>query len=255
MSGSAGAAARGHAGTGLLARALALALPLCLGFPVAAFGQLVGNEPEHSPYRDILTHQGLTLFAGRFAGNANAAGTGVRPGLMVGGRLQVRVSAAFDIWASFGEVMTSRLRIDAGGTVNDTAKVLGNMDVKLLGIDLGLGINLTGDKTWHGFAPYVGLGFGIMAPTTKVVDPGGFELGTDFAVVPTLGTRFFISRNLALRFEARDYYFRYTFPLAFFDRSFAGHKDFSPVLPQSAGDREWYQNYTFSFGLTYGFDF
>ena len=172
--------------------------------------QQVGTAPEHSPFQDILTHEGFTLFVGRFAGNPNDAHTGVRPGLMLGGRLNVRLSGALDISATFGEAFTSRLQIDAGG---DTARIMGNLKVRLLAADLGLQLNLTGDKTWHRLAPYVYLGGGITAPSAKVVDPGGFELGTNFDVVPALGTRLIISRSLALRFEVRDYYYRYQFPV------------------------------------------
>ncbi len=212
----------------------------------------MGNAPERSPYRDILTHQGFTLFAGRFAGNTAAAHTGARPGFMLGARLQVRISSAVDIWGTFGEVWTSRLRIDAG---SDTAKIIGNLNVKLVAADLALALNLTGDKTWHGLAPYAALGVGITAPSAKTVDPGGFELGSNFSIVPTIGTRLFIARSLAVRFEVRDYYYRYTFPLSYYARPFNAHADNSPVLPLSESDRQWYNNFTLWAGVTYGFDF
>jgi len=221
------------------------ALALCLWAgasvrPLAA--QQVGVAPEHSPFADILTHESITFFAGRFAGNANDAGTGARPGLMLGARFQVRLSSALDAWLTLGEVSTSRLRIDAGG---DTAKAMGNLTVKLLAADLDLALNLTGDKTWHGLAPYVALGAGIAWPSTKVVDPGGYELGT----------RYFLSRNLSLRFEARDYYYRYSFPLFYFDRPYAPHTNGDPVLPANGPDRVWYNNVTFWVGVSYGFNF
>jgi hypothetical protein len=233
----------------------ALALALLPGLPAALVAQQVGTAPERSPFQDILTKQGFTVFAGRFAGNANAAHTGARPGFILGGRLDVRVSGAMTVSATVGEVWTSRLQINAGGTVSDTAHDMGNLDVRLVSADLGLQLNLTGDKTWHRLAPYVALGAGLTTPTSNVVDPGGFALGTDFTVVPSIGTRFFISRNFALRLEARSYYYRYTFPLAYFDRPYAGHANYAPVLAQTVGDREWYQNFTVWVGLTYGFVF
>jgi hypothetical protein len=234
-----------------LAAACAVALCLCAIAP-AAPAQQVGTAPERSPFRDILTHQAFTLFAGRFAGSAGAAGTGARPGLMIGGRLDVRVSSALGITATFAEAITSRLRIDAGG---DTAKVMGNLNVRLISADLGFTLNLTGDKTWHRLAPYVAIGAGLTTPSAKVVDPGGFQIGTGFSVVASAGTRIYVSRNLALRLEARDLYYRYTFPLAFFDRAYAAHANGTPVLSNSVGDREWYQNYIFWVGVTYGFNF
>ncbi len=229
-----------------------LLLSLLLVAPGALAAQQVGTTPERSPFQDILTHETFTLFAGRFAGNTNAAGTGARPGLMLGARLNVSVSSALDISATVGEVFTNRLRIDAGG---DTARVMGNLNVRLIAADLGLQLNLTGDKSWHRLAPYAYLGLGVTTPTAKVVDPGGFELGTDFTVVPAIGTRLFVSRSLSLHIEARDYYYRYTFPLFYFDRPYAAHADKSPVLANSVGDREWYSNLALWVGVTYGFNF
>lgn len=235
----------------LLALALAVPLSVCASVcPVLA--QQVGTAPERSPFQDILTHEGFTLFAGRFAGNATAAGTGARPGLMLGARLNVHISSALDISGTFGEAFTSRLRIDAGG---DTARNIGNVKVRLLAADLGFQLNLTGDKTWHHLAPYVYLGAGITTPSAKLVDPGGFELGTQFDVVPALGTRLFISRGLELRLEARDYYYRYSFPLSFITLPYAGHADYSTINSVLVGDRVWYNNFTLWVGVTYGFNF
>ncbi len=247
--------ARPHRRTAALRRlAVVVAVPLCAcaSVPRLLRAQQVGTAPEQSPFKDILTHEGFTLFAGRFAGNASAAGTGARPGFMVGGRLQIRLSSALDVWATMGEVWTNRLRIHAGG---DTARIMGNLNVRLIAADLSLAINLTGDKTWRGFAPYVGLGGGLATPSAKVVDPGGFELGTNFTIVPTIGTRFFISRSLALRLEARDYYYRYSFPLSFVGLPYAGHANYSPVNSLDVGDRVWYNNFTLWVGITYGFNF
>jgi len=246
--------ARGPRGPGKLARALALAVPLCLCAAVPAASQQVGNAPEHSPFRDILTAEGLTFFAGRYAGNPTDAGTGVRPGLMLGARLDVRITNGLGVYATFAEVRTSRLRIDAGG---DTAKDLGNVNVRLVAADLGLVLNVTGDKTWRGLAPFVGLAAGVVAPTARVVDPGGYELGTQFSVVPSLGTRFFVSRRLSLRVELRDYYYRYSFPIAYAALPYAGHATtgYSPINSIDVGDRVWYNNFALMAGVTYGFNF
>jgi len=221
--------------------------------PLSAQG-VVGHQPEQSPFRDIVNKQGFTFFAGRFAGNTGPAGVGARPALALGARLQVRLSGPLDFWATFAEASSSRLVIDASG---DTAKVAGVQDLRLLLGDLALALNLTGNKTWHGFAPYLGMGLGISAPSHSVLDPGGFQITTAFALMPTFGTRWFLSHSLALQLEARDYYFRYQYPLSFFapTRPFAEHKDGSPVLPLSQSDRAWAHNLTLWLGVTYAFTF
>ena len=234
---------------------LAAALCACAVVPAPLSAQdVVGHQPEQSPFRDIVNKQGFTLFAGRFAGNTGPAAVGARPGLALGARIQVRLSGPIDFWATFAEASSSRRVIDASG---DTAKVTGVQDLRLLLGDLALALNLTGNKTWHGLSPYVGVGLGVAAPAHKVLDPGGFQITTAFALMPTIGTRWFLSRSLAFQLEARDYYFRYQYPLSFFapTRPFAEHKDGSPVLPLSQSDRAWAHNLTLWLGVTYAFTF
>lgn len=228
--------------------------------PAALRAQIVGNEPEHSPYRDIIYHESFTLFGGRFAGNAGAAGVGVLPSAAFGGRLAVRLSGPIDFWATFGEAPSSRHVIIADTAVTHTDSARRGSDIKLPMVlaDLALVLNVTGDKTWHRLAPYVGLGLGVVAPTRSVTDPGGFQVGLNFALVPTLGTRLFLSDALALRLEVRDYYFRYQYPLAFFDSlnlHYAGPPPRAAVLPLGTTDRQWANNLTLWVGVAYGFNF
>jgi hypothetical protein len=237
------------------ARAALLAAALCTAaVPALAAQEVVGHQPDESPFRDIVNKQGFTLFAGRFAGNGGPARVGARPGLALGARLQIRLSGPVDFWATLGEVSSSRRVIDASG---DTAKVTGVQNLRLLLGDLALALNLTGAKTWHSFAPYVGFGLGVTSPSHSVLDPGGFQITTAFALMPTIGTRWYFSRSLALQLEARDYYFRYQYPLSFFapTRPFAEHPDGSPVLPLSQSDRAWAHNLTLWLGATYTFTF
>ena len=257
--------ARGHGGTGRRAARKtwapwAFAVPLCLCGPVPAVSQTVGHEPDRSPYRDIVNHESFTLFAGRFAGNAGPAGVGVLPGTAFGGRLAIRLSGPVDFWLTFGEAASSRHVIIADTTVTKTDSAKRGPDTKLplvLG-DLALVLNVTGDKTWHRLAPYVGVGLGFVAPTKSVTDPGGYRVGFNFALVPTVGTRFFLSDALAVRLEIRDYFFRYQYPLAFFDTlnlRYAGPPPRPAVLPLGTSDRQWANHLTLWVGVAYGFTF
>jgi hypothetical protein len=227
---------------------------------VPAISQEVGNPPEHSPYRDIITHQSFTLFVGRFAGNAGPAGVGALPAAAFGGRLAVRLSGPVDFWVTLGEAASSRHVIIADTSVTHTDSAKRGPDIRMplvLG-DIALALNLTGDKTWHRLAPYVGLGLGFVSPTRSVTDPGGFKIGFNFAFVPTVGTRFFLSDALAVRAEIRDYFFRYQYPLAFFDTlnlRYAGPPPRSSVLPLGTADRQWTNHFTLWVGVAYGFTF
>jgi hypothetical protein len=249
---------RGGRGTrGAASRGLGLALAAVLGVGGTAPARLaaqevVGHRPDQSPFRDITNKQGFTLFVGRFAGNTGPAQAAARPGLIVGARLQVRLSGPLDFWATYSQASSSRRVIDASG---DTAFVVGVENLRLLFGDVGFGLNLTGNKTWHRLAPYVGLGAGISTPAHTVLDPGGFQITTAFALMPTIGTRWFFSRSFALQLEARDYYFRYQYPLSFYNRPFTGHTDGTPVLDVSQSDRAWAHNVSLWLGVTYVFTF
>jgi len=250
--------ARARAGGGR--RLWALAVPLCLCAPVPAVSQVVGNPPETSPYRDIVYHESFTLFGGRFAGNAADADVGALPGAAFGGRLAVRLSGPVELWATLGEAVSSRHVIVADSSVTHTDSARRGPDIRMPMVlaDLALVLNVTGDKTWHRLAPYAGLGFGFVTPTHNVTDPGGYQVGFDFALVPTIGTRYFLSDALAVRLEVRDYFFRYTYPAAYFDSldlHYAGPPARSSVLPVGSGNKSWTNNLTLWVGVAYGFSF
>jgi hypothetical protein len=229
--------------------------------PAAGVSQVVvGNTPDRSPYRDIVSPQSLTLFVGRFAGNSGAAGVGARPSLAYGLRLGIRLSGPVEFWATVGEAASSRHSIIADTSVTHTDSARRGPDIKLplLLADLALALNVTGDKTWHGLAPYLGLGLGVVAPTHTVSDPGGYSVALNFALTPTIGTRWVLSDALSVRIEARDYYFRYQYPLAYFDTlnlHYAGPPPRKSVLPLGTVDREWANHVTLWLGVSYGFTF
>jgi hypothetical protein len=228
---------------------------LCLGaFVPSLLSAQVGHDPARSPFRDITTHQGLSIGFGRFAGNRTVAGVGARPGFMVGVRFDTRLSGPADLAASIWRIGSSRRVVDP--TQDTTSRYSEPQDVTLLAADLGLMLNLTGAKTWRGLAPYLGIAAGVVSPARGVTDVSGYQLNTNFSFVPTLGTRAFIGRQLALRLEARDYYYRYEWPLDFY-RTFndANDNPLPPVLGADVADRQWAHNFALSVGLTYAFTF
>ncbi len=237
-------------------RLLRLCVSACLALgaavrPVVA-QDAVGHEPEHSPYRDITNHQAFTIFVGRFTGTPGPAGVGAQSATAFGARLQIRLSNPIDLWATFGEAASRRLVIDAA---TDTAKSLGVQRMNFLLADLGLAINLTGDKTWHALAPYVGVGLGIVRPSHVTTDPGGFQLGTAFTLMPTIGTRWFVARPFALHFEVRDVLYRIAFPLQYYNSYWIAASGAQPILSTSVPDRQWTHNFVLWVGASYTYTF
>ncbi|MBI1723798.1 MAG: hypothetical protein HYR48_07815 [Gemmatimonadetes bacterium] len=230
-------------------RCLAAAAFLLTACPPVRLSAQVGHDPSRSPFHDLTTTQGFSLSLGRFAGNRTVAGVGARPGILVGVRFDTRLSGPADLWASVARIASSRRVVDPTDTV---LEVTGPVDMPLIAADLGIALNLTGAKTWHGIAPFVGIGLGILAPTKAATDPGGYRAASNFSFVPTLGTRVVLGRSLAMRLDARDYYFRYEWPLAYYGLDADGNP---LLLDESTPDRQWTHNVALSVGLTYTFTF
>ncbi len=221
--------------------------------PAAARGQ-VGHDPGRSPFRDITTRQGMTVLAGRFAGNRAEAGVGARSGPMVGVRFETRLSGPLDFTATVVRIGSSRLVVNPTVDPDSAARVSGPIDMALLGFDVAFTLNITGAKTWRGLAPYVSVGAGVLAPTETVQDPGGYKAGSNYVLVPAVGLRWYASRRLALRFEARDHYLRYEWPRAYFFPTDANNNPLPPVL-SNTGNEQWTHNTALSIGLQYAFTF
>lgn len=240
-------------GTPRGARALLAALlaATAAATPLAA---QVGHEPGASPFRDLTTHQSLTFSGGWFGGNAAQPGVGWRSGFMYAGRLDTKLGGPFDFYVSFGFAASDRYRINT--TLDSASRTTGPFKKTLVLADLGLVINLTGAKTWRGFAPYLGVGAGELFPTKSETDVGGYNAGANFTLIPLAGTRIFIGKTVAVRLEVRDYFFRYEWPLRYFSPIDVNNNAISPpILPNGSKDRQWAHNPTLLVGIAYGFNF
>jgi opacity protein-like surface antigen len=236
------------------ARGTPLLLAALLAAAAAPLTAQVGFDPGRSPFHDLTTRQAFTLSAGYFGGNQANAGVGWRSGTLFGGRLDTRLGGPFDLYVSVGFAGSGRFRIN---TSLDTAtRKTGPFPRTLVLADLGIILNVTGAKTWHRLAPYVGFGVGEVLPTKSETDVGGYNAGTNFSMIPILGTRAFVTRSLSLRVEVRDYFFRYEWPLRYFDPlDNNGNPISPPVLSLDLKDKQWTHNFTLTVGIAYGFNF
>lgn len=218
--------------------------------PVPALAQ-VGHNPTDSPYRDVTTRQEFTLSGGWFRGNPSEANIGARPGPMFTFRFGTRLSGPLDLLVSFSGVNSSRYVVNPDSPV--TTRTTGPVNYDLVIADMTLGFNLTGRKTWHGIAPYLGIGAGMEMPTAGTTDPGGYEAKQNFTFIPTFGTRVSLGRSLALQAEIRDYFIRYEFPLRYFQPN---NTAVPPVLdPTRYDEKDLTSNWAFTLGVSYRFVF
>jgi hypothetical protein len=239
-------------------RAAAAAAALLLAvWPSARLSAQVGHDPEHSPFADVTTKQTLTPFVSRFFGNTSHAGVGPQPGLAVGARFGNRLSGALELWVTLAYVSSQRNVVDPSLPV--ATRVTGPVDYRLVSADLSLAFNLTGAKTWHGLAPYVGAGFGIVSPTASTTDPSGFKAESHISFVPTIGTRMRLTRSTSLTLEVRDNLVHYTWPSQFFADA-NGNAVPPAVLPpvldaNTEKSTQTTHNFTLTAGLSYHFNF
>ena len=215
----------------------------------------VGYDPSHSPFRDINSRQHLGLVVGHFFGNTAKAGVGAQAAQTFGVRFRTQLSGPLDLNINATHIGSERLFIDP--TKPDSTRRGGNVDFSLIAFEVGLSLGLTGPKTWHGFAPWVGLNLGIIVPTSPKTDPGGYKAGSGFTISPAIGTAFFFSPRLSLQLEARDNTIRYEWPSLYFRPTDPLTGAFLPpaILPGSERDKQLTHNFSLSAGLSYHFNF
>jgi hypothetical protein len=214
----------------------------------------VGHDPQHSPFQDVTTRQTITPFVSEFFGNRAHAGVGAQAGLAFGGRLTTALSGPLELWATFAMISSKRNVIDPSKPAS--ARMSGPIDLRLVSADLGIALRLTGDRSFHGLEPYVGIAFGVVAPTKTVTDPGGFSANSNITFVPTIGTRARIGRFVSLTLEARDNLMRYEWPSAYFFPTDAGGNLITPPVldPAREKDTQMTHNFTLTAGLSFHFN-
>ncbi|MGH7701847.1 MAG: hypothetical protein ACREMO_02045 [Gemmatimonadales bacterium] len=182
-------------------------LPAGLASSVAA---QVGHPPSGSPYRDILQGQSLTFLVGSFAGDGGKLGIGPHQGTVYGIRYDIRLSNPLQVGFSITRGKLERFIVDADDSVATRRK--GPVSQSLVATEMALQWNLTGKKTWHGLAPYFGGSVGVAFAGDTRADTSGYRFGTKIVVGPNIGFRFFVTRRLHLRAEARQSYWKLKYP-------------------------------------------
>jgi hypothetical protein len=219
----------------LLRRGFALGLALAL--PAAAAAQ-VGHAPARSPYRDIAQGGSITFTGGRFLGNGGDVGVGPNSGWTGGARFDFRSgrALALGLGVSYGQLQ--RLIVDPF-----VDEVTGPVDQSVVTAEALITLNLTGGKTWHRLAPFVGLAGGFAFASDVPADTSGYDFGTKFFFAPAGGTRVFLSERLHVRLEARAHFWKLSYPLSF-------RQEPDPVIITGA-DSEWDLSPWILFGIGY----
>ena len=186
---------------------------LLLAAPSPALAQEVGHKPAESPYRDIAFKQEITPYAGYYIAGRDPAGVAPQSGPMVGARYEIRIGGPAQFMARLGHVVSERRVLDPTRPVE--TRDLGTTASSLYIADLGISLNLTGQKTWRGIVPVLTGGGGV-ASDFRSADAGGFRFGTQFAITVGGGIRWVPQESrLQFRVDLADYLYQISYPTTY----------------------------------------
>ena len=212
----------------------------------SAHAQVVGYKPEHSPYLDLEYSQEITPLAGYYWGRVDPAGVAPGNGGLLGLHYEWRAGGPAHL---YGEVA----RIGSSRTVLDPAKPaatrdLGERNWPIWSIDGGLGLSLTGARSWHNFVPMVKAGIGVVSDF-KSADVGGFKYGTRFALTWGAALRYVPSGS---RYQIRADFSNRLTSIRYPDVYFRPPTGLTPILT-GKDQSVWRNNPALTIGISYLF--
>jgi hypothetical protein len=132
----------------------------------------------------------------------------------------------------------------------DDGRLVGEQSFGLYLADVGFALNLTGQKSYHGFVPVVGAGLGVVSGSGSP-DVGDFKVGTPFALNFRAALRYIPKGNISARLELSDNMFQLSYPSAYFRSPPIGEG--GPILPRSVGNSQWTHHRVLTLGISYMF--
>ncbi|MGH7665602.1 MAG: hypothetical protein ACRENI_15130 [Gemmatimonadaceae bacterium] len=213
--------------------------------PTVASAQ-VGHLPGESPFRDLNFRQEATGFVGYFSAPDDPAGVAYRSGPLIGARYEVRIGGPAQFTARVATVFSERRVIDPTESADTRFVRMESAPLHLA--DIGISVNLTGQKSWHGFVPIVHGGLGIASDLETERDSGGYGFGTTFALAFGTGVRWLPADRWQLRADFADYLYQVSYPDTYYQDPVGGG---DPVLPAGQSKSFWTNNLTLTLGVSY----
>lgn len=218
---------------------------LSLAAVVTPAAAQVGSLPNKSPYRDVSYSQEFTLLGGWYGGNRGTAQIGPRSAPLFGVRYALKIGGPVDFYAQVMRAQSTRLVLNPD--VAGAARRVGTTSYPIYLGDLGLAINLTGEKTWHHLMPAVSLGVGVASDAGAKKDVGNFKLGTPIQLTFGVGVRYIGRGPWSLRLDLGEHMFRVHYPASYFIAPSGG----KAILSSSTGDAQWLHNAVVTLGVSY----
>jgi len=226
---------------------IALAAVSLTAYPPDRLTAQVGYDPAHSPYHDAPASNGPIFFAGYLGGGRGNVPVGLSGGNTWGVRYNLSFgSTSIVLGASYGQT-TRRIVNPFVATAKNTSGLI-NCDVVV--VDAGLQMAITGPKTWHGLAPYVGATLGAAIGSELGQDTSGYRFGTKFTFGPVAGAKFYLGRRVSLSTDFRLIFWRLSYPTNYLVPNAVDGKS---VLALGAATNNWTTHPWISLGLGWAF--
>jgi hypothetical protein len=215
----------------------------------APAGAQVGYEPPESPFRDLEHRQEVTAFGGYFRPSTDIAGVAPRGGPAVGARYELRIGGPAQLMVRAMRVSSERRLLDASAPAPRPAPV---REEALYVADLGISLNLTGQKSWHGLVPVLNGGLGLASDFKGDADPQtdttarGYKFGTPFAFSFGGGVRWNPGGRFQLRADVNDYLYQVKYPSSFYIAPTGS----TPVLGSDVKQNQWKNNVALTVGAS-----
>jgi hypothetical protein len=212
----------------------AAGLLLCLALHPAA--AQIGYPPDASPYRDIARGRGPVLHVDYLTGGRGVADIGLTNLLIAGARVEFPLGAVLRVSLGASFAQGERYVLDPAKPPAERRS--GPEEDQLYLLDGEALMSITGQKTWHGLAPYVVAGAGIaFGGAEPAADNSAYRFGIKPYLAPGLGVRWYLSPGFNFRADARLWLWRLRYPSQFYS-SVQGQL---PILLPTENDLEWVQ--------------
>jgi hypothetical protein len=219
--------------------------------PTVQLSAQMGHDPATSPYRDILLHPGPMVFVGHMSGDRGRSGAGPSDALTFGARYEIPAGHSMLFQLTTAYLHGNRFIYDPRADSTSPERRVGPVKSDLALAEVGLQLRLTGAKTWHGLAPYVGTGLGMMFDVNSPGDTtgSGYAFGTKFSLAFATGVRWYPARRIQIDGDVRAHFFRLRYPLSFHNPA----PDGSLVVPLTQNLTDWTVHPWISLGVGWTF--
>jgi len=214
----------------------------------------VGHPPQTSPYRDIRKGHTVTATGGYFSGDGGEFGIGPHSGAIIGVRYDIRTASAIQVGLGLAHASLDRFIVDP--FVRLANRRSGPVSQSVTFAELNLQLNVTGGKSWHRIAPFLGISGGLAGASSTPADTSRYRFGRKFYLAPNLGFRFFLGDRLHLRAEARATFWKLKYPTTFQQEPVeepGTQQNPNAVIPPGGKLEEWTTSSWLLAGLGYHF--